>query len=206
MINLELFSKRVKECRESMGLTLRELAEAVGTSAANISRYETGKHGAGPDIVGEMATVFNVNPVWLMGAQADKYLDNIKPCKRIPVVGTIAAGLPILAEECIEGYEWVEEKEHVDFCLKVKGNSMIGARIYDGDLVFIRLQPEVESGEIAAVLVDGQDATLKRVFLAHNNFILHAENPEFKDLVFSKKESREVVIIGKAISFKSEVR
>ena len=205
MVDLSLFSKRVKDCRESMGLTVRELAELVGTSAANISRYETGKHGAGSDILNEMSLVFKVNPAWLMGAKADKYLDNTVHCKKVPVVGTIAAGYSILAEEHITGYEWVDEKKHVDFCLKVKGNSMAGVRILDGDVVFIRNQPDIEHGEIAAVMIDNQEATLKRVYKVKGTIILHPENPNYEDVVFSKKDTKDIKIIGKVIAFKSEV-
>ena len=206
MIDIELFAKRVKECRENLGLTVRELADMVGTSGANISRYETGKHGAGSDILGEMANVFNVNPGWLMGAQVDKYLDSIIPAKRIPVVGVIAAGYPIIAEENITGYEWISDNEHVDFCLKVKGNSMSGIGIKDGDIVFIRKQEDIENGEVAAVIIDNQEATLKRVYKVEGAIILHPENPEYQDMVFSKKEAKELRIVGKVISYKSEVR
>lgn len=200
------FSRRLKECRENRGWTVRELADMISTSAASISRYENGIHGAGRQAIEDLAKLFNVNPAWLMGADVEKYLDDVQPCKKIPVVGTIAAGLPLLADEHIEGYEWVGEKEHIDFCLRVKGDSMIGARILDGDLVFIRRQPEVESGEIAAVMINGEEATLKRVYIINGNIILHAENPEYKDLVFGKKDKKDVRIIGKAMYFKSEVK
>lgn len=206
MIDLGLFSKRVKECRENAGLTQRQLASLIGTSAANINRYEKGSHGAGSDALQEMANVFNINPVWLMGAQVDKYMHDIIPAKKIPIVGTIAAGHPMIAEENITGYEWVPKNDGADFCLKVKGNSMSGIRIMDGDTVFIRKQEDVEHREIAAVIIDNQEATIKRVLKINGTIILHPENPEYEDIVFAKKDAKEIKIIGKVLSFKSEVR
>ncbi|TLN10128.1 XRE family transcriptional regulator, partial [bacterium] len=122
------------------------------------------------------------------------------------VLGSIAAGTPIFAQQELMGYEIIPENDHIDFCLRVKGDSMTGARIFDGDIVFIRNQPDVEHGEIAAVIVEGEEATLKRVYKAPNTIILHPENPAHKDLVFSGRDAKQVNIIGKAVSFKSEVR
>lgn len=87
----------------------------------------------------------------------------------------------------------------VDFCLRVKGDSMINARIINGDLVFIRQQSDVQNGEIAAVLVDGEDATLKRVHKGTGTVTLHAENPNYPDQVFTRRDMRQVSIIGKAV-------
>jgi repressor LexA len=96
--------------------------------------------------------------------------------------------------------------ERLDFCLKVKGNSMTGARIHDGDTVFVREQPDVENGEIAVVMIDDEEATLKRVYKINGNIILHPENPEYKDMIFSSKDKGRIKVLGKAAYFKSEVR
>lgn len=124
---------------------------------------------------------------------------------KVPRIGTIACGEPILAEENIEGYEDVPSNIHCDFTLRCKGDSMINARIFDGDIVYIRQQDEVESGEIAAVLIDGTEATLKRVRIFDDHIILEPENPMYKPLVFWGEEMNRVRIIGKATHFMSEV-
>jgi len=207
MNELKLFGQRLKEVREEKNLTTRELGEMLGTTAATISRYETGIHDPKRVFIQQTASTLNVNPAWLMGANVDKYIEKDDLMfKRVPILGTIAAGQPILAEEHIEGYEYVPENSNIDFCLRVKGDSMINARIYDGDIVYIRKQPDVENGEIAAVIVDGENATLKRVYKINGSVILRPENQNYKEMVFSKKDLKEVNVLGKAIFFKSEVR
>lgn len=158
--------------------------------------------------VGAIADIFGVTADYLIGLTDERYdkNPNVKGYKRIPLLGSIAAGVPILAQQNIEDYDYVPGNLHVDFCLRVKGDSMINARIFDGDTVYIRKQPDVENGEVAAVLIDGESATLKRVYKNNGTVILHAENPNYKDMVFAKKDMRQVVIIGKAIRFSSEVR
>ena len=115
--------------------------------------------------------------------------------KKIPLLGTIAAGEPILAEQNIEDYVDIERAVQADFCLRVKGSSMINAGIQDGDIVFIRKQPDVEDGEIAAVLID-EEATLKRVFKFKGEVQLRAENPKFKPI--NLNGDKNVLILGKA--------
>jgi repressor LexA len=139
--------------------------------------------------IDKMAERFNINPVWLMGANVDKYLEINMIQKKIPVVGTIAAGQPLYAEENIVGYECVQKDQDIDFCLIVKGDSMINAGIHDGDIVFIRKQSDVENGEIAAVIIDGQEATLKRVYKTGDAVILRSENPKYEGLCFQQKRN-----------------
>lgn len=115
--------------------------------------------------------------------------------KKIPLLGTIAAGEPILAEQNIEDYVDIESAVQADFCLRVKGSSMINAGIQDGDIVFIRKQPDVEDGEIAAVLID-EEATLKRVFKFNEEVQLRAENPKFKPITLNG--DKNILILGKA--------
>ena len=95
---------------------------------------------------------------------------------KVPVVGKIACGFPLLAEENIIDYEYAERNENIDFALIAKGSSMINARIFDGDIVFIRRQNDVEDGEIAAVLID-EEATLKRVYKLNGDLLLKSEKP-----------------------------
>lgn len=201
-MGFELFAVRLKEAREDNNLTTRELAEMVGVAASTISKYENRTHEPKLQIVQKLAEVLNVNPVWLMGADVDKYEIVLakKEHTRIPVLGSIAAGQPIVAAEYIEGYEY--SSEGVDFCLLVKGDSMINARIYDGDVVFVRKQSDVDNGDIAVVLIDGCEATLKRVYKTNGSVILQPENPEYKPIIFNKKSRKDIKILGKVIAVK----
>lgn len=205
--NKDLFGKRLAEVMTDNNDTTYSLGEYLQLSNATISRYTTG--GMAPKIptVQAIAEKYGVDPMWLMGTEgASKYGEKNQAIKKIPILGTIAAGTPILAHENIEGYEHVPEDTKVDFCLYIKGDSMIGARILDGDMVYIRKQPEVENGEIAAVIIDAEEATLKRFYRLNGTVILRAENPNYADKVFNKKDMKQVNVLGKAIFFKSEVR
>ena len=124
--------------------------------------------------------------------------------KQIPVLGTIAAGQPIIAEEQVEYLVANESDIEAHFALKIKGDSMIGARIHDGDIVFIRQQPDVEDGEIAAVLIDGE-ATLKRVYKMPGRVQLRAENPKYEPRDFTDKNCDDFKILGKAVGFQSRL-
>lgn len=210
---IEQFGDRLYRLRKEKDLTMDELAKAINMQDENanlnksiISRYENNIHKPSRfTIVEDLANFFGVTTDYLMCRTNDKYGEDIK-YKEIPILGIIAAGVPILAQQDIIGYEYTSPNEDIDFCLKVKGDSMIGARIYDGDIVYIRRQPEVENGEIAAVQIDGEEATLKRIYIVGGNIILHPENPIYKDKIFSRKDKKMVQILGKAIYFKSEVK
>ena len=127
--------------------------------------------------------------------------------RRVPLLGGIVCGEPAFAEEEFESYVAVGTNVHADYCLKAHGDSMIGARIMDGDIVFIRKQDMVENGEIAAVLI-GDETTLKRVYYDPDNQVLSlvAENPRFKTLRYMGAELDQVRILGKAVAFQSDVR
>lgn len=209
----ERFGDRLYRLRKERNLTMDELAKSINAlnpdaklNKSIISRYENNIHlPARFTLVEDIANFFGVTTDYLMCRSDDKYGDDIK-YKEIPILGTIAAGVPIMAQEDIQGYEYVKPNSNIDFCLKVKGDSMINARIFDGDIVFIHCQPDIENGEIAAVQIDEEVATLKRVYKIDNNVILRPENPNYKDIIFSKKDMKDVKILGKAIYFKSEVK
>ena len=177
-------------------MTLLELATALGVREATAQRYESGeiknlKH----ETVLEMSRIFNCSPAYLMGWEDDA------PAKKeggIPLLGKIAAGQPILAEEECEFFSPIDDTR-ADFCLRVRGDSMIGAGIKDGDIVFIRKQESVDDGEIAAVLVD-DEATLKRVYVTDDAVTLIAENPKYKPMVYTKKQCKNIRILGKAVA------
>jgi repressor LexA len=203
--DLNKFANRLKELMTNNNDTIYSLADYLHLSSSAISRYTSAGMKPKELTVEAMSLRYGVNPKWLMGEDVDKHLETVKVSKRVPVVGAIAAGQPILAQENIEGFEYVPEDLSVDFCLRVKGDSMTGARILDGDLIFIKQQPDVETGEIAAVMIDGE-VTLKRVYKINGSVILRPENSSYPDQVYSKRDMKEVVILGKAIIFQSEVR
>lgn len=120
--------------------------------------------------------------------------------KKVPLIGAIACGDPITAIQNREGEVNAPVNMQCDFALKCQGESMIGAGIHDGDVVYIRIQPEVENGEIAAVRI-GDEATLKRVYL-HSDYIeLRPENPAFESIIRRREDMNDVQIEGKAVGW-----
>lgn len=201
-----VFTKRLRDMRQEYQMTVREVADAIGVSEATVSRYENGLVEPKRATIMMLAKLFEVNSVWLTGCvNAPKYVEGKKlNAKRVPIVGQIAAGPALLAEQNIEGYFMVDEAVDVQFGLRVRGDSMIGARILDGDIVFVHTQPTVDNGEIAVVMVDNE-ATLKRFYRLEGSALLRSENPAYKDIVINRKDKRDVRVIGKAIFFWSEV-
>lgn len=173
--------------------------------------YETGGREPDFETMEAIADIFNVDMDYLMGRTQVERKHPITPpvqeippgfqpmpeLVQVPLVGRIACGTPILAEENIERMVCVPEKWHATFTLTCEGSSM-EPKIHDGDLVAIRSQPTVENGEVAAVRIEG-DATLKRVYL-HDSFIeLRAENPSFESIILAKEDMNTVTIEGKAV-------
>ena len=189
---------------------MKELGQIFGVAESTISLYETGKREPDQAMLLKMAEYFNVSVDYLLGRDGSQIfaIPGIEPLpdfKSVPLIGTIACGTPTLAEENIEEYVKMSESIKADFALRCKGESMINARIFDGDIVFIRQQPDVENGEIAAVLIENE-ATLKRVYKYPTRIELRAENPMFPALNFEDEELRNIRIIGKAVAFISTVR
>ena len=215
MINNAEVGKRIEDRRTELGLTLQDIASEVGVAISTIQRYEQGKIGKVKlPVMEAIAAALNVSTDWLLGIpDAEKerpstsLADNILPLpnmRKVPLLGTIACGTPILAAENLDGYVKMPENVHADFCLRCKGDSMIGARIMDGDLVFIHQQPDVDNGAIAAVIVE-DEATLKRIYKSTGKIILQPENPRYEPFVFVGEELSQIRIIGKAVAFLSGV-
>lgn len=203
---------RIKKSRENKRITQEELGELCGTTKQTIFKYENGVVTNIPfDRLERIAECLDVSPAYLMGweTKPEPPAPNLQPMpttRNVPRLGRIACGAPLLAEEHIEAYDPIPDYVHCDFTLVCKGDSMINARIFDGDIVCIRQQPEVESGEIAAVMVGEDEATLKRVRIYEDHITLEAENPMYKPMVFWGEEMSQVRIIGKATHFISSVR
>ena len=196
--------ERIKCRRKELSMSAEQLAEKVSLSPATIYRYEKGDIEKVPaDILKKIARALNSSPAYLMGWETENKppvpagFQPLPQRDRIPRVGQIACGEPILAEENIDGYDEVPSDWHADFTLLCKGDSM-EPKIKDGDVVAIHCQPMVENGEIAAVLIDGE-ATLKRVFLFDDHIELRAENPAFATIIRIGEAMNDITIEGKAV-------
>ena len=215
------FSERLRTLRKERGDSLRTLSERCGISKSAIEMYESGKRKPKHEALEALADAFGVSISYLIGdtdeanavpsaplQESDTLPKNLRPVtrKRFPMLGEIACGEPLFVSEEHESYVDAGTEIDADFCLTVKGDSMIGARIHDGDVVFIRRQPIVENGEIAAVVID-DEATLKRWYYYPNDrkLVLTPENPAFAPLVFVGAELDSIVCLGKAVSFMSKL-
>lgn len=196
--------------RQELGLTLEEVGDYVGVGKSTVRKWEHGDiENMKRDKIALLSKILKLSPLTFITGEVEYGTpDNIIPLpkmKKIPLLGTIACGEPILAAENIEALINADENLNADFALRCKGDSMINARIFDGDIVYIREQPDVEDGEIAAVLI-GEEATLKRVYKYPSRVVLRPENPLYDDMIYSKEEMNEVRILGKAVAFLSTVR
>ena len=205
--------ERLRVVRQKQHLTQKDIAAFLGVDRTTYVKYETGKSKPSFETLQKIADFFSVSTDYLLGRETapgpDLYsIQGIGPVpatKKVPRLGTIACGEPILAVENIDEYDDAPGGVSCDFTLLCKGDSMIGARILDGDIVYIRQQEDVEDGEIAAVLI-GNDATLKRVRRSNGQLILWPENPAYSPLIFQGRELANVRILGKAVAFLSSVR
>lgn len=199
--------KRLKELREGKNLTQEELAEVMKLTKSAISNWERGTRKPARENLEALADYFNVDLDFLRGrtdiknaseelVKIGRYSDEdrlpINNKKRIPLIGQISAGQPILAIENIERYEMVDE-ENVDFALRVKGTSMIGAGILEGSIVYVQQEADIENGDIVIAMI-GDEATVKRFYRYNGNVVLRPENPLLKEMVYRPEE---VKVIGK---------
>lgn len=213
--------EKIKEARVKKGYSQTELAEMLGyKSRSSINKIECGERDVPKNVIEKLANILDVTPAYLMGwedSSQDEELtidnlvsayDNIRPVKlkRFPLLGEIACGEPIFADEDREHCIMADMDINADFCLTAKGDSMINARIYDGDIVFIKEMPIVDNGEIAAVIID-DEATLKRVYYypEQGKLILSPENPKYEPFVYVGEELNSIRILGKAVYFMSSL-
>ena len=205
-------SKRLKEYMTKYGLKQVDILRKIKPfsekfqikfNKSDLSQYVAGKTEPRQDKIFLLARGLGVSDAWIMGYDVEDDLDAVK----IPLLGQIACGSPILADENIEDYIPVPANVKVDFALRAKGDSMINARIHDGDVVMIQRADIVDNGHIAAVAV-GDEVTLKRVYYyPEKDFLeLRPENPSYESLIFTGQELEQVRIIGLAVAFTSLVR
>ena len=213
------FNERFKEAFQGRGVT--DFAAEVGVSKQTISAYLTGSRKPKRIVAETIARHLNVSPAWLMGYDVPKSrrsvseeddiykFPNIFPIDtvRIPFLGEVSCGEPVYASEEHESYILAGTDIDADFCLRAHGDSMINARILDGDIVFVKRCDMVDNGQIAVVIID-DETTLKRVYYHRdkNILILRPENPTYQDMIFTNDELNTIKILGKAVAFQSDVR
>lgn len=214
------FKDVLSQLRQERNISQRYLSEQLGLSHSAIGMYENGKREPNYETLEIIADYFNVDMNYLLGKtlirNSYKELDNEEYHQfkniykidklKLPMLGKIACGEPIYADENRENYIMNGTKIKADFCLKCQGDSMINARINDGDIVFIRKQDIVNNGEIAAVIID-DEATLKRFYYykEQNMVILRPENNKYQDIVLTGEDLNRVKVLGKAVAFQSDV-
>lgn len=195
---------RIKARRQDLGMTQAELAEKIGyKSKTTITRIERGEIDLPQSKIVSFARALDTTVNYLLGDIVPKGL--FKPnFQTVPIIGTIACGEPILAQENLEGLATKSDHIEADFALWCKGDSM-APRFLDGDLVFIRQQPDVDNGQIAAVLIENE-ATLKHVYKGTNSLTLVAENPSFPPLIYTDPvELQQIRIIGLVTGYQRAV-
>lgn len=202
---MSALSARIKKAIEHAGLSYSELSALTGIPKSALQRYATGETDKIPaKYIESIAHATRVSPIYLMGWERPAVPRPQHRYKKIPLLGEIACGEPIFADEQRTEYIIADEDIDADYCLRCDGDSMIGARIMDGDIVFIRSQEMVNNGEIAAVII-GDNATLKRVYYypQDNKLVLTPENPKYAPFVYVGDELEQIRILGKAVAFQS---
>ena len=210
------FASRLSQALEARGMKAADLSKKTKVAEGTISCYIHGRYEAKQNRVQVFAEALDVNPAWLMGYDVPMEAERSQPApaprpipkgfepmpkmKKIPLVGSIACGTPILAQQNIEKIVDVPENIRCDFSLTCHGDSMEGAGIHDRDVVYIRIQPEVENGEIAAVRI-GEEATLKRVYYQNGTLTLMPANAAYAPMVYTGPELNDVQIEGKAVGW-----
>ena len=198
-------SSRIRQRREQLGLSQEELAARMGyRSKSSITKLEKGINDLPRSKLEELAAALDTTPAWLMGLvdlpSPPSGFEPLPEMVRVPLVGSIACGTPITAEQNIECYIGVPAAWHADFALTCHGSSM-APTICDGDIVCIRRQPEVEQGEIAAVRI-GEEATLKHFHRQGETVMLLADNSAVcPPMIFSGPQLEEIRIEGRAVGF-----
>lgn len=207
----DIFSRNLKYQLNIHKKTQADIVNDLNITSSTVSDWVNGKKYPRMDKVQILADYLGILKSDLVEDKSNNdndYINNIFKIDKIklPFLGNVACGEPIYADEDRESYIMVGTDIHADFCLKCQGDSMINARIHDGDIVFVRKQDIVNNGEIAVVIID-DEATLKRFYYykEQNMVILRPENNKYQDIVLTGEELEKVKVIGKAVAFQSDV-
>ena len=187
----------IKSKRIENGYTQQDIANLLNVTKSAVSKWESGGvEQMGRSTIQKLSQILDIPPYVIVTGEYPEEEQVSKRFTSVPLLGSIAAGSPILAEQNIEDYFNLDKKIKADFCLRIKGDSMININIMDGDIVFIKKQEDLENGEVGAVLVE-DSATLKRFYRMNGEVYLQAENPAYKPIVVS---GGEVMVLGKMVA------
>lgn len=210
---MKSFGLKLKELREENGITQNQLIELIEKKYSRkigksmISKWENDK--SEPERFSDVAAIadyFGVSVDYLTGISENKYgKKDESTVKKIKIFESINPNTPISLQDGEVGIEFTNSIDQIDFCLKVKEDSMIGARIFNNDVAYIRQQEDVESGEIAALII-GEQVYLRRVYKDYGKITLHSENPTIPDMIIATKDKKQIKILGKVVYVKFEVR
>ena len=202
------FGDKIREARKAAGLTQRQLADKINVTNTSISNWEKNLSRPDPDTIQNLCWALNVQPNYLFGEnEAKKELPPgvlpLPEMKEWPVIGATACGDPI-HREVFDETVWAPMDINAEAVFRCDGDSMINARIFDGDLVFINTSLQVDDGQIALVRI-GEEYTLKRIYRGEGVLQLVAENPAYPIRVISGTDLEDTEIVGKAVYFMSRV-
>lgn len=199
---MNVTGKRLRKLREEKGLSQNEISKILGISRTAYVKYETGESRPVRKL-DELTRLFNVSADYIMGISSYRLANETEPPnaeRRVPIIGTVKCGPDGFAYEYLDGYVAVDSSLHGDIrAFHCKGDSMRGLGIYDGDLAIVRIQGDIESGELAVVTINGYEGTLKRVRKQKNAIILEAANPDYPPRVFVGEDANTVHIVGKVV-------
>jgi repressor LexA len=201
-----MLSKVLKNLRTAKGISQAELANILGVAQQTVGKWERDIAFPNIDTMKKIAVFFKVSTDYLLG-NSDFPLSNEIPLpvenKRVPVIGTVTCGPGGLAYQYIDDYVYIDSSLSGDIrALHCKGDSMTGMGIFEGDTAIIRIQDTIENGELAVIVINGDEGTLKRVRLQENVIVLEASNPAYPPRIFSGKEMKLVKIVGKVIEIR----
>jgi len=196
-----MIGDNIKRLRLGKGYSQEQLARKLDISQGAVSQWEKGKTIPDTPLLLQLAQIFGVSLNAFTDDSPQRDLDGVVAMRNmaVPIIGDIACGTPITAQENVEGYAQLPEGIHADFALKCRGDSM-KPTFNDGDLVLIRKQPEVEDGQIAAVMIDNE-ATLKRFYRQEDGILLVADNPKFPPLTIKNENISEMIVCGLAVGY-----
>lgn len=200
----------LKNRRLELQLTLEDVAKRVGVSPATISRWESGDiANMRRDRIAALAEALQISPAVIMGWDVDTTLPpgaHRPQFKKVPMLGYAAAGQPLEDLNQDTPYYDVDNKYDVDFCITVRGDSMIDANINDGDIVFIKSMPEVPNGRIACVEIDNEKVCLKRFYKSGKTISLASANSKYAPMFFTEDNCENIKVLGLAVLRQSEIQ
>lgn len=199
-----MLGDRIKEQRLINNMTQKDLADFLGVTPKAISFYELNQREPSTDIILKMAQKFNVTTDYLYGrtsiSQLPDYIGVIAENEKVPIIGSVKCGPDGLAFEYLEGYVSIDNTFNGEIvAFRCKGNSMKDIGINDGDIAIVRQQDDVESGEVAVVIVNGDEGTLKRIRKFDGGIILEAANPDYPPRIFTGENLNKIKIVGKVL-------